>query len=242
MCLITVEPEFEKKKIKKVEKVEVDVNVEPNRPVATPCTPAPPELRQTCPVPPHYVTCPGNSNNNTSEKPTKDDGRVTEKELLHHLLKCERDKNAQQPPPPPPPQQQQPKPRAPSPHPPPPPRPKEEYHYHHYLPGRGRRRSTASLVSVHSFESVRNKVRGLATRVGLLERDKERREWLAEAEEVADRRRADKRGRSRSPKFIIADIERFPERSRLDRYGYGYVPGRPIKEKRWDKEVRYEEW
>jgi hypothetical protein len=65
-------------------------------------------------------------------------------------------------------------------------------------------------VSVRSFESVRRKVGGLFQRVGILERDRERREWLHEAAAAAAagtgrgrRERSRSRSRSRGPRLVV---------------------------------------
>jgi len=95
---------------------------------------------------------------------------------------------------------------------------------------------------VRSFESVRRKVGGLFQRVGILERDRERREWLAEAATAAKaagtgrerRERSRSRSRSRSPRLRLVGVggmERFP-----DFYGRG----RPVRECR--KEERLRQW
>lgn len=208
MCLLTVTPEFEKKSC-----------AQPNRVVAAP-KPCPAEPSQSTPVAPHYVTCEPKGN----QQQPKEQGRITESEWLQVLLAAQRGNGSQQAQQP---QQQQQKPA------PQPPKPREEHHYHHYNTptspiGRpDRRRSSISLVSVQSFESVRRKVRGLWQRVTVLERDKERREWLAEAAAAAAERR---RERSRSPRCDGRLVERFPE---------WHGRGEPMRERRRE---RCREW
>lgn len=72
-----------------------------------------------------------------------------------------------------------------------------------------------------SFESVRRKVGGLFQRVGILERDREHREWLSEAAAAAAaaagtgrgrRERSRSRSRSRGPRLVVGvgGVERVP--------------------------------
>lgn len=68
---------------------------------------------------------------------------------------------------------------------------------------------------------------GLWQRVSVLERDKERREWLAEAAAAAERRRE----RSRSPGWNGVGFERYP-----DCHGRGLL----MRERR--REERCREW
>lgn len=102
-------------------------------------------------------------------------------------------------------------------------------------------------MSVRSFESVRRKVGGLFQRVGGLERERERREWLAEAAAAAAAAAAGgkaagtgrggrerERSRSRSPRFAVGGGwgQRVPD--------FGYGRGRPVRECR--REERCRQW
>ncbi|MCJ1362099.1 hypothetical protein MMC16_001201 [Acarospora aff. strigata] len=223
MCLLTVTPEYKSKP-----------TAAPNRVVVATPKPVPSEPSQPTPVAPHYVTCNGNNPTPAQQSTTKETGRVTENELLQLLLATQRANNSQQQPQ----QQAQQRPA------PPPPilKPREEHHYHHYSspapPMRQlrRRRSSASSVSVRSFESVRRKVGGLWQRVSVLERDRERKEWLAEAAAAAAAAAAGgerRRERSRSPGRIVGGVERVSD------FG-GYGRGRPMRECR--RQERCREW
>jgi len=96
-------------------------------------------------------------------------------------------------------------------------------------------------VSVRSFESVRRKVGGLFQRVGILERDRERREWLSEAAAAAAaagtgrgrRERSRSRSRSRGPRLVVGvgGVERVPV---PDFWGRG----RPVRECMREERVR----
>lgn len=241
MCLLTITPEYRTKS-----------TTSPNRVITKPKA-TPPEPSQPTP---HHITCNANTKdkdndngNAPTSQPTKETGRVTENELLHLLLASQREKSQNQNPPQ---SQSQSQSQQRTPAPPPPPRPREEHHYHHYaapvpappLRKLGRRRSSASssAVSVRSFESVRRKVGGLFQRVGALERDRERKEWLAEAATAAKvagtgrgrRERSRSRSRSRSPRLRLVGVggmERFP-----DFHGRG----RPVRECR--REERLRQW
>ncbi|KAI9870765.1 MAG: hypothetical protein M1830_003828 [Pleopsidium flavum] len=180
MCLLTVTPEYKNK-----------ANAQPNRVVAAP-KPTLPEPSQPTP---HYVTC----NANNTQQSSKEQGRMTENELLQLVLAAQRRNSGAQ-------QQQKPT--------PPNPKPKEEHHYHHYttscppVQNLARRRSSASSISVRSFESVRRRVGGLMQRVTVLERDRERKDWLAEAAAAERERRRDT---SQSPRRHGGGYERVPD-------------------------------
>ncbi len=223
MCLLTVTPEYKNKSC-----------TPPNRVVITP-KPVPAEPTQPTPVPVHYVTCePKKPQEKEKEKEAekekekpKETGQVTENELLKFLLAAHKGNHCHQ---------------EPAKQEPPEIKPREEHHYHHYPnpnpPIRRLRRrssSSASSVSVRSFESVRRKVGGLWRRVTALERDRERKEWLAEAAAAASaattptcERRKD---RSRSPRRIVGGLESFPD---------WYGRGRPLREHK--RETRCRVW
>ncbi len=93
---------------------------------------------------------------------------------------------------------------------------------------------------MRSFESVRRKVGGLFQRVGILERDRERREWLSEAAAAAAagtgrgrRERSRSRSRSRGPRLVVGvgGVERVPV---PDFWGRG----RPVRECMREERVR----
>lgn len=93
---------------------------------------------------------------------------------------------------------------------------------------------------MRSFESVKRKVGGLFQRVGILERDRERREWLNEAAAAAAagtgrgrRERSRSRSRSRGPRLVVGvgGVERVPV---PDFWGRG----RPVRECMREERVR----